>query len=136
MTDFTVRLAREGRAAVISIAGRLDGNTAGEFKRFLAEQLTEDDLEVVFDVTALEFISSAGLREFLVLLKRLDKKKARPAMFGIRQSVEMAFEIAGFNVLFEYAKDRTSAIRAVDRSVTTQPGLLGRLLGRAKPAAS
>lgn len=87
-------------------------------------------------MTALEFISSAGLREFLVLLKRMDKKKARPAMFGISQSVEMAFEIAGFNVLFEYAKDRTSAIRAVDRSVTTQPGLLGRLLGRAKPAAS
>ena len=136
MTDFTVRLDREGHAAVVVIAGRLDGNSAGAFSRFLVEHLTEDDVEIVLDVTGLEFISSAGLREFMVLLKRIDKKNARPAIFGVGTTVGLAIEIAGFDVLFYRAKDRASAIKAVDRSATSTRGLLGRLLERTKPAAS
>jgi anti-anti-sigma factor len=136
MNDFTVRLDRVGHAAVVVIAGRLDGNTASVFNRFLIEHLAEDDVEVVFDVTGLEFISSAGLREFMVLLKRMDKKKARPAIFGVGTTVGLALEIAGFDVLFHRAKDRASAIKAVDRSATSNPGLLERLLHRAKPTAS
>lgn len=136
MIDFTVRLDREGTVAVVVIAGRLDGNAAGAFNRFLIEHLTEDDVEIVLDVTGLEFISSAGLREFMILLKRLGKKNARPAIFGVGTTVGLAIEIAGFDVLFDRAKDRASAIKAVDRSATSTPGLLGRLLQRAKPAAS
>lgn len=136
MDNFTVRLDREGNAAVVVIAGRLDGNTAGAFNRFLTEHLTEDDVEIVLDVTGLDFISSAGLREFMVLLKRFDKKKVRPAIFGVGETVGLALEIAGFDVLFDRAKDRASAIKAVDRSATSTPGFLGRLLGRTKPAAS
>ena len=136
MNDFTVRLGREGHAAVVVIAGRLDGNTSGTFNRFLVEHLTEDDVEVVLDVTGLEFISSAGLREFMVLLKRLDKHKARPAIFGVGTTVGLALEIAGFDVLFDRAKDRASAIKAVSRSAPSTPGLLGRMLRRTKPAGS
>jgi anti-anti-sigma factor len=136
MNDFTVRLDREKHAAVVVIAGRLDGNTSGTFNRFLVEHLTEDDDAIVFDVTGLEFISSAGLREFMVLLKRLDKKKARPAIFGVGTTIGLALEIAGFDVLFDRAKDRASAIKAVSRSAPSTPSLFGRLLQRTRPAAS
>ena len=136
MNDFVVRLDREGHAAVVVIAGRLDGNTASTFNHFLLAHLAEDDVEIVLDVTGLEFISSAGLREFMMLLKRLDKKKARPAIFGVGTTVGLALEIAGFDVLFDRAKDRASAIKAVDRSASSKPGLLGRLLHRTKPAES
>ena len=136
MNDFTIRLDREGRAAVVVIAGRLDGNTASTFNRFLSEHLAEDDVEIVLDVTGLAFISSAGLREFMVLLRRLDKKKARPAIFGVGKTVGLAFEVAGFDVLFDRAKDRAGAMKAVDRSATSNPGLLGRLLQRTKRAES
>jgi anti-anti-sigma factor len=121
---------------VVVIAGRLDGNTSGTFKRFLVEHLTEDDVAIVLDVTGLEFISSAGLREFMVLLKRLDKKKARPAILGVGTTIGLAFEIAGFDVLFHRAKDRASAIKAVSRSAPSTSSLLGRLLQRTKPAES
>jgi len=136
MKDFTVRLDREGHAAVVVIAGRLDGNTSGTFSRFLVEHLAEDDVAIVLDVTGLEFISSAGLREFMALLKRLDKKKARPAIFGVGTTVGLALEIVGFDVLFHRAKDRASAISAVSRSATSTPGLIGRLFERRKPAES
>ncbi len=127
MENLDLQLEREGQAAVVLIRGRLDGNTSKVFHGFLAERLKEDDLCVVLDVAGLEFISSAGLREFMTLLKRLAKHQTRPAMFGMTPSVALAMEIAGFDVLFERTKDRASAVRAViPTSGREKKGLLSR----------
>jgi anti-anti-sigma factor len=132
MNTTTLEFERSEVVAIVSVAGRLDGNTAPVFNRFLADHLGEDDLHVVLDVTGLEFISSAGLREFMTLLKRLGKQKARPAICGVGTNVGQAIEIAGFKVLFEHAHDRASAIRAVNPAASKKPGLLERLLGKSE----
>jgi len=128
MEDIGLSCERELTAAIVIITGKLDGNTSKTFQQFLADNLAEDDLTVVFDATQLEFISSAGLREFMTLLKRLGKKNARPAIFGMVPGVALAMEIAGFDVLFERAKNRTAAINALTQSNSKRGGLLGRFI--------
>lgn len=119
---------------MLVITGRLDGFTAGAFNRFLTEHLTEDDVKIVLDVTGLEYISSAGLRELMLLLRRLAKHKARPAIFGMTPPVALALEIAGFDVLFNRAKDRVTAVKAVTHGAADTPGFFSRFFKGGAPS--
>ncbi len=134
MSTLHLELEREGPAVVVTMVGQMDGSSAKLFPAFLDEHLTAEDLCVVLNATGLTFISSAGLRELMVLLKRLGKQKARPAIFGMTPPVALAMEIAGFDVLFERAKDRVTAVKAVTPGAGDTPGLFSRLFKGGAPS--
>jgi anti-anti-sigma factor len=127
MDTLQLQLEREGLAVVVRLIGRMDGTSAKLFPAFLEAHLSADDLAIVLDATGLTFISSAGLRELMVLLKRLGKHHVRPAIFGMTPSVALALEIAGVDVLFERARDRAGAVQLVTPGREEKPGLLSRL---------
>lgn len=104
---------REGPAAVVMMAGQMDGATATQFTAFLDQHLTDEDRCVVLDATGLTFLSSAGLRELMLLLRRLAKHQAKPAIFGMTQPVALALGISGFETMVIRAPDRASAVQAV-----------------------
>ena len=134
MNTMHLELEREGPAAVVTMAGQMDGTSAKLFPAFLDEHLTAEDHCIVLDATGLTFISSAGLRELMMLLKRLAKHKARPAIFGMTPPVALALEIAGFDVLFERTKDRAAAVKAVTPGAADTPGLFSRLFKGGAPS--
>ena len=58
-------------AATVTLTGSLDTATAPELERQLAPVLTGSVNDLVFDLAQLKFISSAGLRVFSTVRKRL-----------------------------------------------------------------
>lgn len=123
--------ATEGsEALVIVLNGRLDGNQSVSFAEFVKTHHGENDLCVVLDCSGLAFISSAGLREFLNLAKRLNKHKRKAALVGMEPSVALAVEIAGFNTLFHRCANVPEALRILSPDNGTRPGLLGRLFSK------
>jgi stage II sporulation protein AA (anti-sigma F factor antagonist) len=130
MAALHLALEREHPAAVVILSGQMDGSSANLFSAFLADHLPDDEQCIVLDATRLTFISSAGLRELMLLLKRLAKHKARPAIFGMTPPVALAMEIAGFDVLFTRATDRAAAVKAVTPVAPEKPGLFSRLFKR------
>jgi len=120
---------REGPAVVVTMAGQMDGATAAQFTPFLDAHLTDEDRCVVLDATALTFLSSAGLRELMLLLRRLAKHQAKPAIFGMTPPVALALGISGFETMLTHAPDRASAVLAVSPAAPATPekaGLLSR----------
>ncbi|MBX3660027.1 MAG: STAS domain-containing protein [Ramlibacter sp.] len=128
-SQLDLQFARLPQAAVITLLGRLDGNSASEFGTFVATHLQPDDTAVVLDCKGLSYVSSAGLREFLKLAKQLHKHQARPAIASATPAVFEALEIAGFHSLFHCKDDLDSALKAV-AAPAAKPGLLGQLFGR------
>ena len=134
MSMLQLGLEREGPVVVVVMAGQMDGTTATRFTAFLNEQLTDDDRCVVLDASDLTFLSSAGLREVMLLLRRLARHQAKPAIFGMAPPVALSLGISGFESMLIRAHDRASAVHAVTPIAPEKLGLLSRIFGGGAPS--
>ena len=86
LMDITTRTERD--ATIVAIAGNLDSNTSPQAQ------------------TALDYISSAGLRVLLGTAKRLSGAGSALRLFGLNDTVREVFEISGFaTILAVYATE-------------------------------
>ncbi len=91
----------EKSTIVASVKGRLDAQTAGEFMKNMAEPLERVENHLIINFDALEYISSAGLRVVLATAKKLEAKKAKVLIAGLKDTVESVFKISGFHMMFK-----------------------------------
>ena len=84
----------ENGKVVLAIGGRLDTTTAPELEREL-ESLLSEVTELVFDMTELEYISSAGLRVLLKAQKAMNVQ-GNMKVTHVNDSIMEVFEITGF----------------------------------------
>lgn len=97
----SVILKTDGGLAVISLEGRLDAATVGQFDTAWASALEGGAGRCVVEMSGLEFISSAGLHSLLVLARRLDADKGTLCCCGLTENVRDVFSIAGFTKVFQ-----------------------------------
>ena len=67
----TVEKMVNGEELVVKVEGRIDTTTAKEFEEKTAAALEESVTSLVMDFSGVDYISSAGLRVVLVLIKRM-----------------------------------------------------------------
>ncbi|NOX98560.1 MAG: STAS domain-containing protein [Verrucomicrobia bacterium] len=120
MESLKIQFSRRLSAVVITLAGRLDGNSCGSFADSLDENIKAEDKFVIVDATELLAVSSAGLRELLKLVKRLSGHKTKPAIAGMNAPVALALEISGFDSLFHRVPDVDAAMECFDFGAAEQ----------------
>ncbi len=103
----------EKALSVARIAGRLDTESSQEAERILLNRLPECSKWLI-DLEKLEFISSAGLRVFLLLAKEARKNNIKLVLASLRAPVFSIFEISGFCSLFLIADDIPAGIKLLD----------------------
>ena len=94
---------------IVAIAGSLDSTTAPAAQKALDTVLAEAK-KVVLDFTALDYISSAGLRVLLGAAKHLRGSGGALGMFGLNQSVREVFEISGFSSILSVYPSEAEAL--------------------------
>ncbi len=93
----------------ISVTGRLDSATSGEFERSLDGIFGVDAARAVMDLKGLDYISSAGLRVVLMIAKRIKQANGRMIICGLQPNVRQVFEISGFLKILDVADDLGAA---------------------------
>lgn len=88
----------EGGKLFFSLNGRLDTNTSPELE---AELVLDGVTEVVFDLSSLEYISSAGLRIFLTAQKKMMASGGKVVLKSPNDMVRNVLEITGCADIFE-----------------------------------
>ena len=90
----TIEKKINGEELILVVSGRLDTQTAPELENELDAALPGLK-ELVFDMTNLEYVSSAGLR---VILKAQKAMNAQGSMklTGVNDSIMEVFDITGF----------------------------------------
>ena len=97
----TITKNRDGSRLVVKLNGRLDTTTSPQLERTL---LLDDIDEVIFDLTDLQYLASAGLR---VLLTTQKKMNARKGTMVVKNANEMILEVFEMTGLIDYfAGDR------------------------------
>jgi anti-anti-sigma factor len=99
-----------GELLLIAISGRLDTNTAPEFDAEVAPLLAHPNPRIVIDLVAVTYISSAGLRSILQLVKHAAAHGGRVGLYGAPSHIVEVIEISGFPALLDLYPDRESAI--------------------------
>ncbi|MDD2609920.1 MAG: STAS domain-containing protein [Giesbergeria sp.] len=98
-----------GAARVACIMGRVDSATAGALEKSLTPLFDTPGRHAIIDFTALDYISSAGLRIVLMSAKRAKQAQARLVLCGMAPHVREVFEISGFLKILEVAADQAAA---------------------------
>ncbi|MBP7851021.1 MAG: STAS domain-containing protein [Lentimicrobiaceae bacterium] len=91
----------EGKVVVIGISGRLDTTHFTEFENMLMSIIDDGNIHIAIDLSGLEYISSSGLRVFLMGLKRLNARGGKMALCCLQENIAQIFKIAGFNTIFQ-----------------------------------
>ncbi|MFN8609199.1 MAG: STAS domain-containing protein [Vulcanimicrobiota bacterium] len=97
-----VRQGENNGHLVLFLEGRLDANSSAAFQELLlAEVEKRPNSRLIIDLTALNYLSSAGLRVLLVAAKSSKKIGSQVRLAGMRPHVEEVFTISGFDALFQ-----------------------------------
>jgi len=94
-TIMDIRKELTGDRLDMAVIGRLDTTTAPELDAALKEALPGVK-ELVLDFSALDYISSAGLRVLLSTQKTMSKQGSM-VLTGVNEGVMEVFEITGFS---------------------------------------
>ncbi len=84
---------RHGKYIVLRPVGRLDDATSGEFQARLVETLSRDQADVILDLAAVNYVSSAGLRA-LITATRVKPAGRRLAVAAVEPVVREVFTIS------------------------------------------
>jgi len=92
--DMNISKTQEGQALSIALQGRLDTLTAPELEAELKETL-DGVTALTFDLSELEYISSAGLRVLLSAQKIMNRQGSMTVR-NVNETVGEIFEVTGF----------------------------------------
>ena len=90
----TINKQQNGTALTLAVKGRLDTITSPELEAALKESLEGIDA-LTFDFSALDYISSAGLRVLLSAQKQMNKQGSMKVT-GVSEIIMEIFEVTGF----------------------------------------
>ena len=96
-----ISVKKVNEETVIAVKGRLDTNSSPEFEKAIVPILNSDEKSFQIDCSGLEYISSSGLRLFLMAQKTVIAKKGTLRLTGLKPEIQEIFNITGFSAIFK-----------------------------------
>ena len=91
-------------------AGRLDFGAAAAFQQQLEQAVAAKPGGLVVDCSSLDYVSSAGLRVFLVAARAAKAAGIGFAVSDLKPAVKEVFDLTGFGNVITLCADRAAAI--------------------------
>jgi len=88
----------------------MNANTAGKAEERLNQLIMGGNAKLVVNLDKLNYISSAGLRVFLVSNKLIKKNNGSLRLCNLNDTVKEVFEISGFHMIFEIFESEDAAL--------------------------
>lgn len=104
-----IKVSELNKYTVVSINGRVDTITAGDFENKIMEVLSGGASKLLLDCSDLVYISSSGLRVFLVAQKKMMAGGGMLKLCCLRPEIKEIFDISGFSGIFSIHTDPDQA---------------------------
>jgi anti-anti-sigma factor len=102
-----------GNVILAAPQGRLDFGAAAGFQSELEGALAaaaSAPVGMIIDCAGLDYVSSAGLRVFLVVSRAAKRAGAALAVCSLKPAVKDVFDVSGFSQLIAVHADRAAAL--------------------------
>jgi anti-sigma B factor antagonist len=97
------------RVELVRVSGRIDSSNAAEFDSVLKEVASRKH-NVVLEMNGIDYISSAGLRAMVALLRECKKHKGDVRLANPSERVVEVLALAGLDSLFEAYESEATAV--------------------------
>lgn len=98
------------RVLLIEVSGRVDSTTADQLGKALNDAIDVGQSQLVLDLSKVEYMSSAGLRELVSALKRLQRGRGDLRLAALSERVEEVLELAGLDEIFKIYDTQVEAV--------------------------
>ena len=108
-----IRQEALAEATVVIPEGRLDFDAATGLQQQLEQALAgagTPPVVVIVDCAALDYVSSAGLRVFLLAARQSQRAGIGFALCALRPAVREVFDLSGFSRVIALHPDRATAV--------------------------
>jgi anti-sigma B factor antagonist len=112
MTAVQIKTETVNGASVIYLAGTLDGSSAPAAQAAIGPRI-EPGCRLVIDLSAVDFMSSAGLRLMLSIFRQVSGTGGKVAMTGLSEEIQDTMSLTGFLDFFTTADTMDGALLAV-----------------------
>ncbi len=106
-----ITVEEKNRASVLRLKGKLTAIEAPELENEVRRLIGNGEIgRLLIDMKDLEYISSAGLRVFLIGAKAMKAKNGELLLCALRENVQEVFDISGFTALFKIFPSEEAAL--------------------------
>jgi len=97
-----VKVNTQDNVTVVSVAGSIDAMTSPRLSEALDEQLQAGNVNIVADLGAVDYTSSAGLRSMLASLKESRRRGGDFRIAAVQPPVFRVLEMSGFTTILKH----------------------------------
>ncbi len=101
----------QGDATIVALAGSLDSGTSPQAQQAIDAIIAGGARTLAVDFSALDYISSAGLRVLLSTAKQLSAKGGALRTFGLNDTIREVFDISGFSTILAVFPGEAEALQ-------------------------
>jgi len=105
-----VEIHQQDDFLVIELQGRLDTAQSSMVEKKFLEILDQGHKKIILDCKELDYISSSGLRVFLIAQKRVMGVSGTLRICCLQPNIREIFDISGFSMIFSIRADLESAL--------------------------
>ena len=114
-----IQFEKSGPVHVVTLQGRLDAAEHNMIRESVGNEIESSGCKgVVFDLASLEYVSSAGFREFFLLGRQLQRLGGGLAVCSLQPAVQRIFDIAQFQTAYPVCHNRDEALVALGSSIS------------------
>ena len=103
-------IKQENDITTISVKGSVDALTAAELTRTINKQINENHVNLVIDLTGLDFMSSAGLRSLLGAVKESRSQGGDLRIVSTNLGIDKVLKMSGFHNIAKVFTSQADAV--------------------------
>lgn len=108
-----IKITEYKHCDLVKVSGRVDSSTAPELAEAVNKVFAKGRFKLVFDLSEVQFLSSAGLRVLISAQKNCKRyNRGEVVLASVPENIHSVLDLAGFLTLFKIFKDVTSAVGA------------------------
>ena len=108
-----IESARQGKVGVVRLGGRMDADSAPQFETVCEEFLKDGVIHLVVGMADLQYVSSMGLRSFLVFAKQTQINGGAVILCGMKGFVKEVFDMTHVTQLFPLFDTTEAAVESI-----------------------
>ncbi len=98
------------RVDLVKLSGRIDSSNAEQVDATFKEIIENGRVNIVVDLSEVNYMSSAGLRALVSALRECKQRRGDVRLANISERVQEVLSLAGLDSLFESFADVTNAV--------------------------
>ncbi|MBC7871232.1 MAG: STAS domain-containing protein [Chitinophagaceae bacterium] len=100
------------KVTLVEVKGRVDSMNANQLGEALSGEIDGGNILIVLDLSGVDYMSSAGLREIVSALKKVKRATGDVRIAQPSERVREVLEMAGLDTIFQIYENQDTAVKS------------------------